>query len=316
MFTIQSNVKYTIYIPFQGPDTLVSSKRSNNLDIQCSEYVDCDNMITRSCYCDTRCRFFGDCCPRIPLGRTQGTIDTYQDQGMPPRKMFSCEEYPGFVEYYFGMYVIASCPDRNTTCFNTTNVYSMENILHVTDKKNVTYRNAACARCNGISTYSYWDTSFSMQGTSQCIGQDMWPIDIGETVNLDTETDARVLLEQGCTMETYPPIGKSLRFCMRAVKEIDNCSATFNPVRDNTNVFLNTDCCRKELGTCTTRVATCLQWKVDEFYTTPWDVKDGKYLLWPTTVLFRVSEVCINLMHKYSKDVISKIDCWSSVSNF
>ena len=218
------------------------------------------------------------------------------DLGFPPRELFSCADYPGLVEDYFGMHIIASCPDKNITCFDVNDLYSFENILHVTDERNITYRNAKCARCNGISKYSYWDASFSMQGVSQCTGQDGWPVDIDDTVSLDTKTDARVLLKQGCTMDTYPPIGKSIRFCMRGFKEVENCSATFNPVLDDTNIFLNTDCCRKELGTCTMRVATCVHWKMGEFFTTPWDAQDAKYRLWPPTVLFRVSEVCIILM--------------------
>ena len=211
--------------------------------------------------------------------------------------MFTCAEYNRYNVGHIGIFVISHSPDQNTECFDGNISYDIGNILFVTDKKNITYRNSKCAGCNGISDYSFWDASFPMsfpkEDVSQCVGVDGDTKHINGTVNLKTETDAGVWLQHGCQMETYPPLGTSLRFCLTNPRYVDNCSTKFSPVRLENMVFRNKDCCEMQTGDCSGR-ATCFIFKYTEDYTTPWEGTSGRFELLPSSVLFRFSEVSSN----------------------
>ena len=295
-----------------------------NFAHQCDRYAKCNDKEFRSCHCDDRCIHFGDCCPEISAASTQrvqdkrvhndvrlrgrftnANIQRLQDKqvhnGIPSRELFTCAKYNRFNVDYLGIFVISRCPDPNIECFDGNSSFDIGNMLYVTDKKNITYRNSKCAECNGVFDYSFWDASFPMpflsEDISQCTGVDGEGKIINRTVNLKTETDAGILLQHGCKMETYPPFGRSLRFCTRNPREVDNCSTEFSPVRIENMVFRNKDCCEMQTGVCSSR-ATCFFWKYTEDYTTPWEGTAGRFERLPSSVLFRFSEVCNNKLIK------------------
>ena len=259
-----------------------------------------------ACNCDSRCHYYNDCCPDVTQdihqhnGVQDGQIvshrhSTVQDDIGIPQECFSCAKHDAFKTHQ-GIYIVDDCRDRNT-CFDKNGSYDIENILYVTDDKNITYRNSKCARCNGISKYSYWRASFPMEDLLVCVGMNDTGINFKETVDLNTPSAPIRLIEHGCRMETHPPEGKSVRFCIQSIQHVKNCSTKFSPVKYGDAVFLNEECCRRETDDCTKKTTECVRWTTKD-YLSPWDDKDGRgqIRLLPSSVLFQFTGVC---MHKY-----------------
>ena len=273
---------------------LQSMRRSDNLrTLRSEEYSECHNISFQSCYCDKQCNFYGDCCPKA-LGITpQERIKLHNDLGLPSRDMFKCGKHDILSEDVYGIYIIADCPDKNATCFHTNDTKDIENILHVTDSKNITYHNAKCAECNGVTQYTYWDASFTLQDVSTCKTIDGNRIDIGDVVNLDAATDVKGILQLGCEIISYPPYGTSVRYCNRHFQNVDNCPTTFLPVQHAMTVYQNAECCSQHLQKeCTWQTVSCFKWHDQNTNNNMWD-GSSRLDVMPSSVLFRFKKVCM-----------------------
>ena len=136
--------------------------------------------------------------------------------------------------------------------------------------------------------------SFPTEDVSEYMGVVGDTKHISGTVNLKSETDAGNLLQHGCKMEIYPPLGTSLRFCITNPREVANCSSKFSPVRIGNSVFRNKHCCKMRSDICS-KQATCFYWLYTDDYTSPWEGTGpvGRLEILPSSVLFRFSEVGI-----------------------
>ena len=111
-------------------------RRSDDLRrLRCEEYSECTSNSYRACYCDKQCHFYGDCCPRAPGITQQEYIKLHNGLGLPSRDMFKCGKHDILTKDFYGIYIIADCPDKNMTCFHKNDTQNIENILHVTDYK-------------------------------------------------------------------------------------------------------------------------------------------------------------------------------------
>ena len=261
--------------------------------MRCEKFSECNSISYQSCYCDKQCNFYGDCCPKAPGITPQEHIKLHNDLGLPPRDMFKCGKHDIISKDVYGIYIIADCPDKNATCFHKNDTQDIENILHVTDSKNVTYHNAKCAECNGVTKYTYWDASFTLQDVSTCKTIDGNRVNIGDVVNLDATTDVKDILKLGCEIIRYPPYGTSVRYCIRNFQDVENCPTTFIPVHNVMTVYQNAECCSQHLQKqCTSQTVSCLKWQEQNTNNNIWD-GSSRLDVMPSSVLFRFKKVCM-----------------------
>ena len=214
------------------------------------------------------------------------------------QEMLSCVKYARSDTYTnHGIYAITDCKDRTTECFDKNDPNDIENIVFVTDDRNITYRNSKCAQCNGVSSYSYWLASFLMEDLLVCAGMNDGGNHFRLPIDEKTAEEPMLMLEHGCTIDMYPPPGKSVRFCIHGKKDVENCSTKFSPVKFENAVFLNEECCYQQTtGNCSKQTAECVSWRLTDGFLSPWhDMEDrGEIGLLPSSVLFRFTGVCID----------------------
>ena len=287
----------------------LDSRTPNYLwDLNCDEFFECSkikDLKFAACYCDSHCHYYNDCCPEVTKtqhqhsglhevqSRTHQHSEVHDDIPGVRQDMLSCVEYK-HAKTSKGIYAVVACKDINTKCYDEHNSSDIENILFVTDDKNITYRNSKCARCNGVSTYSYWLPLFPMEDISVCIGMNDTSIDIKQTIDLNTPAAPILLFKHGCKMDTYPPPAKSVRFCIHSIKDVENCSSNYGPVRKGNVFYLNAECCRRDTDDCTENTAACVRW-VPNDEISPFDEKGakGQLRMLPSSVLFEFTGVCM-----------------------
>ena len=172
-----------------------------------------------TCYCDSHCESFQDCCHDYLTSRC--TI-TERGRNLTNTKndfVMSCVDL-GDSSYWMKNSCSKSWPNNNVSSLcihppSRLNSSTYMDFLPVLGSDNITYRNRHCAKCNYQNTFELWmlNSPLSFQ-----------PVGIGSTEDL-IDFFVKLKGNEGVLNAVVPKLGMSHRYCR---KIISNCSNVSN----------------------------------------------------------------------------------------
>ena len=122
---------------------------------------------SQHCSCSPNCHLFGDCCGDVPLPHEISTLEPFQEQILQRRRdtLFANGTFQCTVSYgsrdvcWIPVTIINRCPTRWIHDITRINCEQRKGTFYgwpVVDSRNVMYRNAYCALCNGVEDLTYY----------------------------------------------------------------------------------------------------------------------------------------------------------------
>ncbi|XP_064613300.1 uncharacterized protein LOC135477076 [Liolophura sinensis] len=201
-----------------------SGQLCNQTDAQ--EYghciVECD-----PCQCDEMCHFYGDCCPDLLY------IDSPHFPSTPFPDVSCSKEYWTVWENLTDVFMVSSClPDADPITAEKCERLDINDQDQATPvsvlETQITYRNIFCAKCHNVPDAQAWRHHVACKTDNTL-----------NTAKSKADLWRRVLADEECKVESYPPDGVTLRECYHS--EVDRCGENPDPVIENLCVsFKNT----------------------------------------------------------------------------
>lgn len=160
-----------------------------------------------NCYCDDVCTIYNDCChdaddssksrSRLPFEKTQYLYNFSDCMSIPSALRNLDGNYRGF-------YMVTSCPSTKSIDQTVVSKCSYNNHtkfpIPVTDDDGITYLNLFCARCHGVTNFTYWELGFHFD---HCTEFDL--VLLTESLIRNVFQRMRILYNAGCSLLYIPP---------------------------------------------------------------------------------------------------------------
>ncbi|XP_048259459.1 uncharacterized protein LOC124146241 [Haliotis rufescens] len=170
------------------------------------------DYLCSTCFCDSECRRFGDCCSDLYIGK--GDFE------------FQCEEIISATGTSISLFVVTKCSPRDekyseelsSKCNTHSRLNYDEEVLVSSGRENrtsLTFRNKYCARCHGYEDFQPWTVDISCKDLPDEIS------DISDPADIFT----RLQKSQVCKVGQKKPKDISTRSCS-AQSLVSDCNVT------------------------------------------------------------------------------------------
>ena len=219
-----------------------------------------------NCYCDDLCFVYGDCCADYPVLARNAKLHTHEHTEKINRTV--CIPF-STTNTFDGIRAVDTCGPKflsqDGDC-QSAKVEKIDDLVLVTGRDGITYKNEYCAICNGIRDFEQWTAGISL---SSCHLGRSWQKnknDFGLKMAYD-------LYKAGCSFLQFPPNEYLPRYCLRTGFYLMflNWNWTFVPVEclDNTmpisnsvDAFGSISCCVENFlypSECSSRDFSCYE---------------------------------------------------------
>ncbi|XP_064598816.1 uncharacterized protein LOC135465507 [Liolophura sinensis] len=171
------------------------------------------------CQCDEMCHFYGDCCPDLLFSDSPHFPST-------PFSYVSCsKEYWTIWGNLSDLFMVSSCPAVTDPIIadkcerHDKNDQDQATPVSVLNSQ-ITYRNKFCAQCHDVPDAQAWRHHVACR-TNNALN----------TAKSKADLWRRVLADEWCEVESYPPDGVTPRECYHS--KVNTCKENSDPVIEN-----------------------------------------------------------------------------------
>ena len=203
--------------------TMLANASCSKPRLSCAARRSCSEPVyatTRefTCYCDSRCEFFQDCCHDYSSSGCNITERERNSTNIKDDIVMSCVDV-GHSSYWMKNSCSKSWPNNNVSSLcihppSSLNSSTYMDFLPVLGSDDITYRNRHCAKCNYQNTFELWMLNVSLS---------FHPVGIGSIEDL---IDFFVKLKENEEIldAVVPKLGMPHRYCRKIISKCSNIS--------------------------------------------------------------------------------------------